>query len=224
MSQDLFADFDAFLRGTQGFKKVWERIEAFVSAAVLRGLRKRLVRGHKTADDLSAHDEIVQTVAVKLQELRNKPTCWFDPAKSRNGERGMWAWLGKICDHEVGTYCRTWRGADRKTKVYAFSEPELNDIVCRGTNSRTPATISQLETAELLAILNDCLGRLPPAHREAIDLRFFQQLTDREAARKIGTAPSTITKRVHAAIVHVRKLLSESQQRLWGSGFHARHR
>ena len=55
---------------------------------------------------------------------------------------------------------------------------------------------------------------LPPAHREAIDLRFFQQLTDREAARKIGTAPSTITKRVHAAIVQVRKLFSEIQQRL----------
>ena len=60
-----------------------------------------------------------------------------------------------------------------------------------------------------MAILNDCLSRLPPAHREAIDLRFFQELTDREAARKIGTAPSTITKRVHAAIVQVRKLLSD---------------
>ncbi len=63
--------------------------------------------------------------------------------------------------------------------MLAFFEPELNDIVCRGTNSRTSATISQLETSELLAILNDCLGRPP------------------------------ITKRVHAAIVQVRKLFSD---------------
>lgn len=54
-----------------------------------------------------------------------------------------------------------------------------------------------------------CLALLPPQHRQAIDLRFFEQLTDRAAGEKIGTAPSTITKQARAAITQLRKLLSE---------------
>ena len=50
---------------------------------------------------------------------------------------------------------------------------------------------------------------LPQQHRQAIGLRFFEGLTDRAAGEKIGTAPSTITKRAKAAITQLRKLLSK---------------
>jgi len=62
MTRDLCRDFERFQRGDEGFDVVWGQIEGFVSKEVISGLRKRLVRGHKTADDLAAHDDIVQEV------------------------------------------------------------------------------------------------------------------------------------------------------------------
>lgn len=207
MALDVVAHLDGFFRGSQGFERVWTQIEGFVSATVLKGLRRRLVRGHDTRDDLAARDEIVQSVVLKLHAIRERPLSWFDPAKCRSGARGLWAWLRVICDHEVGTYCRTWRRSGRKTKIHAFSELELNDVVERSGNDREATKFGRLETAELVAIMNDHVTRLPPVLREAIELRFFQRLTDREAALKIGTAASTITKRVQAAIKQLRKLM-----------------
>ena len=161
--RDLCRDFERFQRGDEGFGVVWGQIEGFVSKEVISGLRKRLVRGHKMADDLAAHDDIVQEVCRKLQELRGKPQQWFDPTR---------------------------RG--------------------RSPNGREPLSLQGLaERAEVMTILNEFLALLPPQHRQAIDLRFFEGLTDRAAGEKIGSAPSTITKRAKAAITQLRKLLSD---------------
>ena len=210
MTRDLCRDFERFQRGDEGFDVVWGQIEGFVSKEVISGLRKRLVRGHKTADDLAAHDDIVQEVCRKLQELRRKPQQWFDPARRGRGAAGLRNWLGQICQNEVVSYCRKWRGAGRKLKQENVADLELNALVGRSPNGREPLSPQGLaEQAELMTILNDCLALLPPQHRQAIDLRFFEGLTDRAAGEKIGSAPSTITKRARAAITQLRKLLSE---------------
>jgi RNA polymerase sigma factor (sigma-70 family) len=210
MDEQVCNDFERFQRGELGFEKVWSQIEGLVSKRVLAGLRKFLVKGHKTADDLAAHDDIVQEVCLKLQQLPGRPQAWFDRARSGRGPAGLSGWLGQICHNEVVIYCRLWRGAGRKLKQESFEDLQLNNIVGRGSNDREPLSAQQmLEQAELMAILDDCLASLPRQHREAIDLRFFEQLTDRDAGRKIGTAPSTITKRAKAAIAQLRTLLGE---------------
>ncbi len=210
MTRDLCRDFERFQRGDEEFERVWSQIEGFVSKEVLGGLRKRLVKGHKTADDLAAHDDIVQELCLKLQNLPGKPNQWFDPARCGRGATGFRSWLGRICQNEVVSYCRKWRGAGRKLKQEDAADLELNALVGRSANGREPLSPQGMaQQAELMAILDDCLGLLPPQHRQAIDLRFFEQLTDRAAGQKIGTAPSTITKRAKAAITQLRKLLSE---------------
>ena len=158
----MFAIVSSGFSGVElGFKKVWSQIEGLVSKRVLTGLRKFLVKGHKTADDLAAHDDIVQ----------------------------------EVC---------------RKLKQKSFKDLRLNNLVGRSSNDREPLSAHEmLEQAELMAILDDFLASRPPQHREAIDLRFFEQLTDRDAGWKIGTAPSTITKRAKAAITQLRTLLGE---------------
>jgi RNA polymerase sigma factor (sigma-70 family) len=210
MATDLCGDIERFQQGNEGFGKVWGQIEGFVSKEVLKGLRQRLVRGWKTADDLAAHDDIVQAVSVKLQKLPERPESWFDPERFGHSGSAICGWLGTICRNEVVSYCRTWRGAGRKLKQQNFTGLQLNESVRRGPNAREPLTAERMvEQAELMAILNDCLEALPPEQRQAIDLHYLQQLDVREAGRQIGTAPSTITKRAQAAFARLRKLLGE---------------
>ena len=217
MDEHVCNDFERFQRGELGFEKVWSQIEGLVSKKVLNGLRKFLVRGHKTADDLAAHDDIVQEVCLKLQQLPGRPHSWFDRERYGRGPAGLSGWLGQICHNEVVTFCRKWRGAGRKLKQESFEDLQLNNLEGRGHNDREPLSAEEmLEQAELMAILDDCLAALPPQHRQAIDLRFFEQLTDRAAGEKIGTAPSTITKRAKAAITLLQKLLGERGAELEG--------
>ncbi len=76
-----------------------------------------------------------------------------------------------------------------------------------------PGPVELAETAETRQAIQDALGRLPPAQRAAIVLRYYLGLSEAELAEELACPPGTIKWRLHAARQRLRALLRP----LWSS-------
>ena len=75
------------------------------------------------------------------------------------------------------------------------------------------------KSAELALIQNDreqavieAISKLNPAHREIIELRHFQELSDDEIAEVLGCEPGTVMSRLYRARAALRGLLSTAKR------------
>jgi RNA polymerase sigma factor (sigma-70 family) len=205
----IFRSVDRYLRGRLPFEAMQERIEGFVSATVRRELRRRHVQRLDSEDDLAAHDDVAQEIWRKLERLRHNQGARFRAGRHRLGRAGMSNWLATLCRNEVVNYCRLWRDARRRRKVVTLPVDELNTVVDRGGISREPAAGLAAEAAETRAVIAACLDQLSIRDREAIRLRYWESLTDREAAPRIGRTAATFTRRVNKATARLKSLLAE---------------
>lgn len=65
---------------------------------------------------------------------------------------------------------------------------------------------------EMRSAVAAAMNRLPPAHREILVLRHFQQLSYAEIAACLGVPQGTVMSRLHAARHHLRSLLEETHR------------
>jgi RNA polymerase sigma-70 factor (ECF subfamily) len=56
---------------------------------------------------------------------------------------------------------------------------------------------AELDSAIDLEELRRCLGLISPEHREALVLRFFEEMSYEEIARVTGVSPGTVRSRIH---------------------------
>ncbi len=63
----------------------------------------------------------------------------------------------------------------------------------------------RLESEELAQLLRTCLRRLKPAYQEALDLRYFKELSVAEISAQLGLPPRRVSERIHYAIKLLRK-------------------
>jgi RNA polymerase sigma-70 factor (ECF subfamily) len=71
--------------------------------------------------------------------------------------------------------------------------------------------VRQVSAEQLKKAIKDVLAQLPPKAQEAIQLRFFECLNSKEAAKKAGCFAVTFRYRLHMAVKALRKL-----ERVWG--------
>ncbi len=77
-----------------------------------------------------------------------------------------------------------------------------------------PGPAQVAEAADLRQTVWDALGKLPPAQRAAIVLRYYLGLSEAEMVEQLACPPGTVKWRLHAARKRLRRLLRS----LWPAG------
>jgi RNA polymerase sigma-70 factor (ECF subfamily) len=112
----------------------------------------------------------------------------------------------------------TWRG-DGSLKTWSFgialnivremrrARATIDPLIAGPGRARPPdEMIDALEQAELLHV---ALGDLPERQREALVLRFFEDLSTEQAAIAMNCAPGTVKATVHQALRALRNKLKQ---------------
>jgi len=128
---------------------------------------RRAARMRLGADDC---DEIAQQVLVRV--FLYAADAHFDT------EEKFWGWVGAITTHEV---YKLWR--KRQPEVVDPEVLEFRSPPAAGPRADPPAAAA---TAEMLADLSDCIGRLDEARQEAMLAIHVAELTFRGAAGASG--------------------------------------
>ncbi|MBN2305409.1 MAG: RNA polymerase sigma factor [Anaerolineae bacterium] len=149
------------------------------SLAIYRYILARI--GHvEDAQDLAAQ--------VFLKAYRN--------AASYRGESSVIGWLMGIARHQIIDYYR-----DRRVNVSLASAREI-------PNPAPPPDVS-LEQKERLKRVFEALNALSEDRREALSLRLFAGLTNREIAGVMDKSVSAVAMLVHRGIQDLRTRLGE---------------
>jgi RNA polymerase sigma-70 factor (ECF subfamily) len=80
-----------------------------------------------------------------------------------------------------------------------------------------PGPDDLVEAAEIRQIVWNALGKLPPAQRAAIVLRYYLDLSGAEMADELACPPGTVKWRLHAARKRLQTLLRPLWPAAWGS-------
>ena len=145
------------------------------------GLVRRRLRDSHLADD------VAQAVFILLH--RKSPQFTTD--------RAMMSWLYKTACYASDSAARGERRRQHRETKVAMEHPEA------AQNSETP------EWLELAPLLDELIGLLPRADREAILLRYYRDLSFPQVAEQIGSTPDAARKRVERAVEKLRQLAAQ---------------
>jgi RNA polymerase sigma-70 factor (ECF subfamily) len=119
-------------------------------------------------------------------------------AEEFEGRSQVATWLMSIARFKALSACRRRSEAQLDDRTAAVIE-DLSD---------TPST--SIEKRQRSDILQKCLAKLTPVHREVINLIYYQGKKIEEVAQFTGTPVSTIKTRMHYARSRMADLLSEA--------------
>ena len=145
------------------------------------GLARRRLGDSHLAED------VAQAVFVLLH--RKSPAFTAD--------RAMMSWLYKTACYASDSAARAERRLHGREAKVAMSRPEAIQP------AETP------EWQELAPLLDELIGQLSRADREAILLRYYRDFTLAEIAEQIGTTPDAARKRIERAIEKLRRLAAQ---------------
>jgi RNA polymerase sigma-70 factor (ECF subfamily) len=170
-------------------------------------VRKYQVQAVRTAyliiRDRALAEDIVQTAFLRAYERIGQ----FDIGRPF----GPW-FLRSVVNDAVKAAAR------RKRQVSLKASPEgeetsLADLLA----DPAPGPDDLVEAAEIRRIVWNALGKLPPAQRAAIVLRYYLDLSGAEMADELACPPGTVKWRLHAARKRLRTLLRPLWPAAWGS-------
>lgn len=149
------------------------------TSAIVYGLLVRIL------GDRAAAEEVAQDVYLEYW----RTSSGFDPARGS----GL-AWMTMIARS---------RAIDRKRSQASYGRsldrlqqrPDAQPISAAG---QAPDELAHL--GEQRAVLSDALATLPPEQRQAIELAFFEGLSQREVAAATGTPLGTVKSRTRSAL------------------------
>ncbi|HEX5632944.1 MAG TPA: sigma-70 family RNA polymerase sigma factor, partial [Gemmatimonadales bacterium] len=129
-------------------------------------------------------------------------TAWRSLADFR-GDAAFSTWLHRVAVtralHHVERASERLRRASRSIDDEESGATAL--VALEGGRSRSAAEspLRQLEAKELMARLQECLGKLPPAWRSVLSLRDVDALAYDEIARALDVALGTVRSRLARA-------------------------
>jgi RNA polymerase sigma factor (sigma-70 family) len=145
------------------------------------GLARRRLRDSHLADD------VAQAVFILLH--RKSPQFTTD--------RAMMSWLYKTACYASDSAARGERRRHYRETKAAMEHPEAPQ------NSETP------QWQELAPLLDELIGQLPRADREAILLRYYRDFSFAQVAEQIGATPDAARKRIERAVEKLRQLAAQ---------------
>lgn len=119
-----------------------------------------------------------------VEDILNEAWCRaYARRREFDGRRPFLVWMAGIIRNVYREECR------KSPLVLRQGGADLGPEVGR-LEQTTPETVA--EEAELLAGIHDCVDRLGPEDAEIVRLRFFEGLTLRQVAERLGLAESTL--------------------------------
>ena len=142
--------------------------------------------------DRALAEDIVQAAFVRAYERIDQ----FD------AKRPFGPWFLRIV---VNDAVKIARRRQRWVSLEASDRPEtvLADLLA----DSNPGPADQAEAGDLRQTVWAALGRLPPAQRAAVVLRYYLGLSEAEMADELACPPGTVKWRLHAARNRLRALL-----------------
>jgi len=166
--------------------------------AELAAERARLVRLclGLTGDRQAAEDLAQETLLIALQQKHTLR----DPARHAQ-------WLSGIARN----LCLHWtrrRGLERARSVQPHPRDDAQTSLLDELPSDDVDLDTDLERSELVALLDQALGLLPPETREALVRRYVQDLPHGEVAARLGVGEEAVKKRVERGKSALRRILA----------------
>ena len=108
-------------------------------------------------------------------------------------------WLFRI---SLNLVRKTWRRRDRRTLplTQALEEPSSNE-------PRAEEVLADFQRHRLLL---ESIRKLPPRLAEAVLLRYFEELTEREMSQRLSIPPGTVKSRLHHGLRRLAGILEGS--------------
>lgn len=150
-------------------------------AALIYGLVRRIVRDEGQAEDL------VQEVFLRV---------WNRPYVYEPGRGSFRAWLVSVAHHLAVDVIR------RRRREASYRE-RLDPAT--GAPDPVEAALNEVEGAKVRSLL----GRLPPDQRQVVELAYFEGLTHREIAERLGEPIGTVKTRLRLGIMKLRALYED---------------
>lgn len=150
--------------------------------------------------DAHQAEEVRQQVFVEV--YRDLP--------SFGGRAPVRGWLFAVVRHRCLDATKMLRRWGLRYKNELPADPELDRIA--GLTTDQTELMDQLDRHRLAQLVERCLPTLAPAAREAVLLRYQQELSYDEAAEVTGERPGTLQQRVARALPVLRKCV-EAQLR-----------
>ncbi len=159
-------------------------------------VHKYQVQATRAADlivrDRALADDIVQTAFLRVYERIDQ----FDAS------RPFAPWFLRIVVNDA-VKAATRRERHVSLETHVDEEIRLADLL----PDPAPGPVDAAETAELREAVWAAVGKLTPAQRSAIVLRYYLGLSEDEIADEFAAPPGTIRWRLHAAKERLRTLL-----------------
>lgn len=172
---------------------------ADADAAALEVLYDRYSRvvysfGLRIVGDPQLAEELLQEVFLR---------AWQQGAAFRETRGAFVTWLLSITHNMAIDEVRKRR---RRPQKADSAEPEL---LLAGLPDTRQDVEDEVWLSSLRATIIQAMERLPPAQREAIDMAYFQGLTQREISERLGEPLGTIKTRMRLGIQKLREQLGE---------------
>ena len=173
--------------------------------ALVRQYQVRAVRtAYLITRDRALAEDIVQAAFLRAYERIGQ----FDAGRPF----GPW-FLRSVVNDAVKTATRRQRQVSLEAG-YEGEETSLADLLA----DPNPGPADLVEAAETRQAVWAALGKLPPAQRAAIVLRYYLGLSEAEMAGELACPPGTVKWRLHAARKRLRTLLRPLWPAASGSG------
>jgi RNA polymerase sigma-70 factor (ECF subfamily) len=169
--------------------------------ALVRRYQVQAVRtAYLITRDRALAEDIVQAAFLRAYERIGQ----FDAGRPF----GPW-FLRSVANDAIRTATRRERLVPLEASA-GEGEVSLADLLA----DPNPGPADQAEAAETRQTVWNALGKLPPAQRAAIVLRYYLGLSEAEMAEQLDCPPGTVKWRLHAARKRLRRLLRP----LWSAG------
>ncbi|MFY0672517.1 MAG: RNA polymerase sigma factor [Bacteroidia bacterium] len=137
-----------------------------------------ILKNHEDADD------VLQDVLVKS----------WKGLKNFRGDSALYSWLYRIGTNECITFLK------RREKNMSLS--------IHGDDTRLEETIeakTDIDTSKTLALLQQALDLLPEKQKQVFCLRYYDELTYKEIAEKLGTSIGALKASYHHAVSKIQE-------------------
>lgn len=127
----------------------------------------------------ASRDDVVGEIVLRLVQHREK----------LEASRNPFAWMTRVAANAVTDYHRR-RASEQKAMAAYASDPSLSD------RNMSANVDEDLPSADLAACVAPFIEQLPPRYRDALKLVEIEQLSQKEAAARLGLSVSGIKSRV----------------------------
>ncbi len=177
---------ERMMAGDEGaLSALYDRYSGMLYAMLLRILR-----------DTGAAEEVLQDLFLQL---------WRGAARFDGSRGSMAAWLLVIGRNRALSRLR---GKERREFV-----PDGDDGFSMETVPASGNLEDEAARTELMDRLRGAMAALPPEQREAVELAYFEGMTQTEIAARTGSPLGTVKSRVRAAMQTLKQLFDDESTR-----------